>query len=77
MKTNLNERSRFQLIKTEKTTEKPLLNSSNRATIVCTNEELHKLAAQIKQEKKCSTRFPPSRLYLLLKIVADYEEAFI
>ena len=46
MKTNLNESSRFQLIRTEKTTEKRLLTSSNRATIVCTNEEQHKLAAQ-------------------------------
>ena len=36
MKTNLNESSRFQLIRTEKTTEKRLLTSSNRATIVCT-----------------------------------------
>ena len=46
MKTNLNESSRFQLIRTEKTTEKRLLTSSNGATIVCTNEEQHKLAAQ-------------------------------
>ena len=37
---------RFQLNKTKKTTEKRLLTSSNRATIVCTNEEQHKLAAQ-------------------------------
>ena len=36
MKTSLNESSRFQLIRTEKTTEKRLLTSSNRATIVCT-----------------------------------------
>ena len=42
MKANLNESSRFQLIRTEKTTEKRLLTSSNRATI----EEQHKLAAQ-------------------------------
>ena len=46
MKANLNESSRFQSIRTEKTTEKRLLTSSNRATIVCTNEEQHKLAAQ-------------------------------
>ena len=46
MKTNLNESSRFQLIRTEKTTEKRLLTSSNGATIVCTNEEQHKLPAQ-------------------------------
>ena len=46
MKANLNESSRFQLIRTEKTTEKRLLTSSHRATIVCTNEEQHKLAAQ-------------------------------
>ena len=46
MKANLNESSRFQLNRTEKTTEKRLLNSSNRATIVCTYEEQHKLAAQ-------------------------------
>ena len=36
IKANLNESSRFQLIRTEKTTEKRLLTSSNRATIVCT-----------------------------------------
>ena len=46
MKANLNESSRFQLIRTEKTTEKRLLTSSNWATIVCTKEEQHKLAAQ-------------------------------
>ena len=61
MKANLNESSRFQLNRTEKTTEKRLLNSSNRATIVCTYEE--QLAAQktffpnlaSKQMKKSST----------------------
>ena len=42
MKASLNESSRFQLIRTEKR----LLTSSNRATIVCTNEEQYKLAAQ-------------------------------
>ena len=46
MKANLNESSRFQLNRTEKTTEKRLLTSSNRATIVCTYKEQHKLAAQ-------------------------------
>ena len=47
MKANRNESSRFQLNRTEKTTEKELLTSSNRATvIVCTYEEEHKLAAQ-------------------------------
>ena len=45
MKANLNESSRFQLNRTEKTTEKQLLTSSNRPTIVCTYEEQHKLAA--------------------------------
>ena len=45
-KANLNESSRFQLNRTEETTEKRLLTSSNRATIVCTYEEQHKLAAQ-------------------------------
>ena len=46
MKANLNESSRFQLKRTEKTTEKRLLTTSNQATIVCTYEEQHKLAAQ-------------------------------
>ena len=46
MKANHNESLRFQLIRTEKTTEKRLLTSSNQATIVCTNKEQHKLAAQ-------------------------------
>ena len=46
MKANLNESSRFQLNRTEKTTEKRLLTSSNRATTVCTYEEQHNLAAQ-------------------------------
>ena len=46
MKASLNESSRFQLNRTEKTTEKRLLTSSNWATIVCTYEEQHKLAAQ-------------------------------
>ena len=46
MKATLNESSIFQLNRTEKTTEKRLLTSSNRATIVCTYEEQHKLAAQ-------------------------------
>ena len=36
----------YKLIRTEKITEKRLLTSSNGATIVCTNEEQHKLAAQ-------------------------------
>ena len=39
MKANLNENSRFQLNRTEKTTEKRLLTSSNLATIVCTYED--------------------------------------
>ena len=63
MKANLNENSRFQLNRTEKTTEKRLLTSSNLATIVCTYEEQHKLAAQktffpnlaSRQMKKSST----------------------
>ena len=46
MKANLNESSTFQFNRTEKTTEKRLLTSSNRATIVCTYKEQHKLAAQ-------------------------------
>ena len=46
MKANVNESSRFQLNRTEKTTEKRLLTLSNRATIVCTYKEQHKLAAQ-------------------------------
>ena len=46
MKANLYESSRFQLNRTEKTTEKQILTLSNRATIVSTYEEQYKLTAQ-------------------------------
>ena len=46
IKANLYENSRFQLNRTEKTTEKRCLTSSNRATIVNTYEKQHKLQKQ-------------------------------
>ena len=63
MKANLNENSRFQLNRTEKTTEKRLLTSSNRATIVCTYEEQHKLAAQKTFVANLSSRLMKTKLY--------------
>ena len=63
MKANLNESSRFQLIRTEKTTEKRLLTSSNRATIVCTYEEQHKLAAQKTFYTNLASRQMKAELY--------------
>ena len=63
MKANLNESSRFQLNRTEKTTEKRLLTSSNRATIVCTYEEQHKLAAQKTFFPNLASRQMKTKLY--------------
>ena len=64
MKANLNESSRFQLNRTEeKTTEKRLLTTSNRATIVCTYEEQHKLAAQKTFFPNLASRQMKTKLY--------------
>ena len=63
MKANLNESSKFQLNRTEKTTEKRLLTSSNRDTIVCTYEEQHKLAAQITFFSNLASRQMKTKLY--------------
>ena len=63
MKANLNESSRFQLNRTKKTTEKWLLTSSNRATIVCTYEEQHKLAAQKTFFPNLASRRMKTKLY--------------
>ena len=63
MKANLNESSRFQLNRTEKTTRKLLLTSSNRATIVCTYEEQHKLAAQKTFFPNLASRQMKTKLY--------------
>ena len=63
MKANLNESSRFQLNRTEKTTEKRLLTTSNRATIVCTYEEQHKLAAQKTFSPNLASRQMKTKLY--------------
>ena len=64
MKANLNESSRFQLNGTEKTTEERLLTSSNRATIVCTYEEQHKLAAQKTFFPNLASRQMKTKLYV-------------
>ena len=63
MRATLNESSRFQLIRTEKTTEKRLLTSSNWATIVSTNEEQHKLAAQNTFIPNLASRQMKTKLY--------------
>ena len=67
MKANLNENSRFQLNRTEKTTEKRLLTSSNLATIVCTYEEQHKLAAQKTFFPNLASRQMKKKLYFSTK----------
>ena len=63
MKANLNESSRSQLNRTEKTTEKRLLTSSNRATIVCTYKEQHKLAAQKPFSSNLASQQMKTKLY--------------
>ena len=63
MKANLNESSRFQLNRTDKTTEKPLLTSSSRATIVCTYDEQDKLAAQKTFFPNLASRQMKKKLY--------------
>ena len=63
MKASLNESSRFQLNRTDKTTEKRLLTSSNWATIVCTYEEQHKLAAQKNFFPNQASRQMKTKLY--------------
>ena len=63
MKANLYENSRFQLNGTEKTTEKRRLTSTNRATIVCTYEEQHTLAAQKTFFPNLASRQMKTKLY--------------
>ena len=67
MKANLNENLRFQLNRTEKTTEKRLLTSSNLATIVCTYEEQHKLAVQKTFFPNLASRQMKKKLYFSSK----------
>ena len=67
MKANLNENSRFQLNRTEKTTKKRLLTSGNLATIVCTYEEQHRLATQKTFFPNLGSRQMKKKLYFSSK----------
>ena len=55
--------TKFRDFNVKKTTEKRLLTSSNRATIVCTYEEQHKLAAQKTFFPNLASRQMKTKLY--------------
>ena len=65
MKANLNESSRFQLNRIEKTTDwnGSLPRATGRATIVCPYEEQHKLAAQKTFFPNLASRQMKTKLY--------------